>query len=143
MVSWLKESVSRGKISSRTNRRIQASCSSNSGSVEKSHATMALLSIFRLVPRANYRNGMPGDTTATPIRTTVTLSAPNRDRRRAEPERVVIDSAAARQLLADAGTALLDERRLLTGDELTALAALPDEWVTSLAALAHQVRLAW
>ena len=86
---------------------------------------------------------MPGDTTATPIRTTVTLSAPSRSARRPEPERSPVDSTTARALLASAGAALLDERRLLTGDELTALAALPDEWVTSLAALAHQVRLAW
>jgi biotin synthase len=39
--------------------------------------------------------------------------------------------------------ALLDERRLLSADELTALAALPDGAVVNLAALAHQVRLAW
>ncbi len=86
---------------------------------------------------------MPGDTAATPIRTTVTLSAPGRAVRRAEPERPPIDSTAARDLLAAAGTALLDHRRLLTAPELSALAALPDAWVTSLAALAHQVRLAW
>jgi biotin synthase len=86
---------------------------------------------------------MPGDTAATPIRTTVTLSAPSRGLRRVEPERSAVDSVTARGLLAAAGTALLDERRLLTGDELAAMAALPDEWVTSLAALAHQVRLAW
>jgi biotin synthase len=46
-------------------------------------------------------------------------------------------------VLADAERALLDERRLLTADELTALAALPDGAVMNLAALAHQVRLAW
>ena len=86
---------------------------------------------------------MPGDTTATPIRTTVSLSAPNRARRKTEPERPEIDSAVARARLQAAETALLDERRLLTGEELTVLAALPDQWVTSLAALAHQVRLAW
>jgi biotin synthase len=86
---------------------------------------------------------MPGDTTSTPIRTTVTLSAPNRGRRPGEPVRPPIDSPTARARLAAAATALLDERRLLSGPELTALAELPDEWVTSLAALAHQVRLAW
>jgi biotin synthase len=48
-----------------------------------------------------------------------------------------------RTLLAEAGTALLDERRQLTLDELRALAALPDAMVPSLAALAHEVRLAW
>ena len=86
---------------------------------------------------------MPGDTTATPIRTTVTLSTPNRAGRRADRERPEIESAAARGLLTAAGAALLDERRLLTAGELTSLARLPDEWVTSLAALAHQVRLSW
>jgi biotin synthase len=49
----------------------------------------------------------------------------------------------ARSLLRDAGDALLDERRHLTTGELAALAALPDESVPSLAALAHEVRLAW
>jgi biotin synthase len=49
----------------------------------------------------------------------------------------------ARARIHAAETALLDERRLLTGAELTDLAALPDAYVTSLAALAHQVRLAW
>ncbi len=49
----------------------------------------------------------------------------------------------ARDRLAATESALLDERRLLTGGELTDLAELPDRWVTSMAALAHQVRLAW
>src|ERR1700722_937090 len=132
-----------GKISSRTNWRIQASCSSNSGSVEKSQATAVPLSSFPVRSRANYRNGMPGDRASTPIRTTVTLSAPNRARRPAEPVRPEIDSPTARARLRAAGGALLDERRLLSGAELTSLAELPDQWVTSLAALAHQVRLAW
>ncbi|HET7490139.1 MAG TPA: biotin synthase BioB [Acidimicrobiales bacterium] len=48
-----------------------------------------------------------------------------------------------RPLLDAAGRALLDERRQLTLDEVAALAALPDEAVPSLAALAHEVRLAW
>ena len=52
-------------------------------------------------------------------------------------------SAADRAVIAGAETALLDERRLLTGDELAALAALPDGAVMALASLAHQVRLAW
>jgi biotin synthase len=51
--------------------------------------------------------------------------------------------ATARTLLSDAATALLDERRLLGGDELRALAALPDDAVPALASLAHEVRLAW
>ena len=49
----------------------------------------------------------------------------------------------ARALLRDAGDALLDERRHLDDDELAALAALPDDAVPSLAALAHEVRVAW
>ena len=48
-----------------------------------------------------------------------------------------------RSLLTAAGDALLDERRMLTLDELAGLAALPDELVPSLGALAHEVRLAW
>jgi len=52
-------------------------------------------------------------------------------------------SAAERAVVAGAERALLDERRLLTAPELTALAALPDGAVMTLAALAHQVRLAW
>lgn len=48
-----------------------------------------------------------------------------------------------RALLTDAATALLDDRRQLTLDELRALAGLPDSMVPSLAALAHEVRLAW
>jgi biotin synthase len=49
----------------------------------------------------------------------------------------------ARVVIAAAGTALLDERRLLGRDELTALAQVPDTSVPSLAALAHEVRLTW
>ncbi len=52
-------------------------------------------------------------------------------------------SEAERALIASAEHALLDERRLLTQDELAALAALPDGAVMALASLAHQVRLAW
>ncbi len=52
-------------------------------------------------------------------------------------------SPADRAVISGAEKALLDERRLLTADELTALAALPDGAVMNLAALAHQVRLAW
>ena len=51
--------------------------------------------------------------------------------------------ATDRALLTDAAAALLDERRQLTPDELAALAGLPDAMVPSLAALAHEVRLAW
>jgi biotin synthase len=50
---------------------------------------------------------------------------------------------SSRALLVAAGDALLDERRQLTMDELTELAALPDADVPALASLAHEVRLAW
>ena len=82
---------------------------------------------------------MSGDTATSPEPTLVTLSPP----RRGEPVRPDIDPARARARIHAAEAALLDERRLLTGDELAGLAALPDSYVTSLAALAHQVRLAW
>ena len=59
------------------------------------------------------------------------------------PPAQVALSAADRAVIAGAEAALLDERRLLRSDELTALAALPDGAVMNLAALAHQVRLAW
>jgi len=49
----------------------------------------------------------------------------------------------ARSTLRRAEVALLDDRRLLTADELTALAVVSDDQVASLAALAHQVRLTW
>ena len=49
----------------------------------------------------------------------------------------------SRALIAAAGDALLDERRQLTLDELTELSAVADEQVPALAALAHEVRLAW
>ncbi|MDQ1427793.1 MAG: biotin synthase, partial [Acidimicrobiaceae bacterium] len=48
-----------------------------------------------------------------------------------------------RELVAAAGAALIDQRRLLTMAELAALAELPAEAVPSLAAVAHEVRLAW
>ena len=48
-----------------------------------------------------------------------------------------------RALLAAAERALIDERRQLSADELTALASLPDQAVVAVAALAHQVRLTW
>ncbi len=51
--------------------------------------------------------------------------------------------AEARRLVEDAGRSLLDDRRFLTVDELATLAVVPDESVVGLAALAHQVRLAW
>src|SRR3954453_591135 len=48
-----------------------------------------------------------------------------------------------RALLTVAGDALLEERRPLSLDELRELSQLPDAMVPSLAALAHEVRLAW
>jgi len=48
-----------------------------------------------------------------------------------------------RLAVAAAGAALIDEQRPLGADELAGLAALGDESVPSLAALAHEVRLAW
>ena len=56
---------------------------------------------------------------------------------------VTKDPSSVRQLMAAAGSALLDERRLLRRDELAALAVVPDRSVPALAALAHEVRLAW
>jgi biotin synthase len=50
---------------------------------------------------------------------------------------------STRTVLAAASAALLDERRQLSAAELEALAAVPDEAVPSLAAVAHEVRLAW
>jgi biotin synthase len=50
---------------------------------------------------------------------------------------------AARAAIRAAGVAMLDERRQLTADELAELAYVPDASVPSLAALAHEVRLAW
>jgi len=48
-----------------------------------------------------------------------------------------------REVLSDAGAALLDERRELTPEELARLAEVPPESVPALASLAHEVRLAW
>jgi biotin synthase len=54
-----------------------------------------------------------------------------------------IGADEARHAMRAAERALLDERRLLDGDELATLARVPDESVPALAALAHQVRLGW
>jgi biotin synthase len=54
-----------------------------------------------------------------------------------------ISAEEAREAIRAAGVALLDERRQLTPDELATLAAVPDQSVPSLAALAHDVRLEW
>ncbi len=50
---------------------------------------------------------------------------------------------AARAAIRAAEVAMLDERRQLTADELAELAYVPEASVPSLAALAHEVRLAW
>ena len=51
--------------------------------------------------------------------------------------------AETRTVLQSAAAALIDERRPLRPGELADLAVLPDQAVPSLAALAHEVRLAW
>ncbi len=48
-----------------------------------------------------------------------------------------------RELLRDAESTLVDERRPLDPEKLGALASLPDGEISSLAALAHRVRKAW
>src|SRR5213592_2016665 len=53
------------------------------------------------------------------------------------------EARPARSVLWAAGAALLEERRPLDEAELRALAMVPDEAIPSLAALAHEVRLAW
>jgi biotin synthase len=54
-----------------------------------------------------------------------------------------LSAEAARAAIRAAEVALLDERRQLSADELAELAYVPDASVPSLAALAHEVRLAW
>jgi biotin synthase len=54
-----------------------------------------------------------------------------------------LDVPGAAAAVAEAGRALLDERRPLTAGELARLAVVPDQSVTDLAGLAHRVRLAW
>ena len=49
----------------------------------------------------------------------------------------------ARAAIRRAQDALLDERRMLTAEELAELAHVPDESVPSLASFAHEVRMAW
>jgi biotin synthase len=84
---------------------------------------------------------MPGDASLAPTRSTVSLRAP------VEACPVVLpsppDQATARRLIAAAAGALLDDHRQLTAAELGALAVVPDQSVTALASLAHEVRLAW
>ena len=63
--------------------------------------------------------------------------------RPAAASREPLTAEDARRAIRAAETALLDERRMLTADELAELAYVPDASVPSLAALAHEVRLAW
>ena len=70
----------------------------------------------------------------------VTLTAKPGPARDSQP---ALDHAATRAALRAAETALLDDRRLLTGEEIAVLARVPDQSVPALAALAHEVRLAW
>src|SRR5271156_2739313 len=97
---------------------------------------------------------MPGDQTLT--RTTVGVPVvvkPDRTSTASNPDRTprLADGVPAgqalrareRSVLRAAEDALLDERRLLSTDELAELAALPDGAVMALASLAHQVRLSW
>ncbi len=59
------------------------------------------------------------------------------------PERPQLSAEDARTAIRAASVALLDERRQLTLEELSALADVPDTAVPALAALAHDVRLEW
>jgi biotin synthase len=61
----------------------------------------------------------------------------------AEGSRPPLSVDEARRAIRAAQDALLEERRMLTADELADLAYVPDESVPSLAALAHEVRMAW
>jgi biotin synthase len=54
-----------------------------------------------------------------------------------------LSRSGARVHLDDAASALLDDRRGLTLQELRELAGIPEESVPALASLAHEVRLAW
>jgi biotin synthase len=74
-----------------------------------------------------------------PTRSTVQLRSPDRVGGLPGPP----DASEARQMLRDAATTLIDEHRELDPEALARLAALPDSSVSSLAALAHEVRLAW
>lgn len=60
----------------------------------------------------------------------------------AEPARPELAPAEVRRRLAEAGEVLLDEGGQLSLDQLAGLAELPDASVPSLAALAHEVRVA-
>jgi biotin synthase len=84
---------------------------------------------------------VPGDASVTPTRSTVSLRAPVGACPVVLP--APVEAARARELIAGAGEALLDQKRVLEAEELAELAVVPDESVTALAALAHEVRLEW
>jgi len=84
---------------------------------------------------------VPGDASLAPTRSTVSLRAPVESCPVVLPP--VATPAAARRLIAAAAGALLDDHRPLEAGELSGLAVVPDESVTALASLAHEVRLAW
>jgi len=84
---------------------------------------------------------VPGEPLPVNTRSTVAFRSANHGSPPVSEQRPL--DAAQRALLAAAERALLDDRRQLTGEELTALAELPDSGVVALAALAHQVRLTW
>ncbi len=84
---------------------------------------------------------MPSNASVAPTRSTVSLRAPVVPCPVVLPDRPT--GPEARTLIAAAAVALLDDRRPLTAEELGTLAVVPDESVTALASLAHEVRLAW
>jgi biotin synthase len=81
-----------------------------------------------------------GDTPSTLTHSTVTLRTPIGPCPVKLPDRPSFEEA--RRHIARAADALVDERRLLDATELATLAMVPDESVTALASLAHEVRLA-
>ncbi len=61
----------------------------------------------------------------------------------ATDSRPTLSHDEARVAIRAAEVALLEERRMLTGEELATLARVPDQSVPSLAALAHEVRISY
>src|ERR1019366_6441353 len=135
--SYVNESVSSGKTSGRTKSRIHSSFSSNSGSVEKSQAIVASFRVsgdwcsredsgLALTQRRT-ANQREGSATSGPHRATTVSKVPTptpltlRTATMPPPPQAPL-STAERAVIAAAEPALLDGRRLLTGEELTALA---------------------
>ncbi|MHB8439836.1 MAG: biotin synthase BioB [Acidimicrobiales bacterium] len=95
---------------------------------------------------------MPGNASVAPTRSTVNLRPHNQAAPETAPETAptcpvdlpaALGPGEADGALDTARHALLVERRRLTEQELCLLAVVPDDKVVSLAALAHEVRLAW